>query len=188
MAVDVLKKVGNLSGGEKSRLKLCLMMQKNINFLMLDEPTNHLDIASREWIENALDDFEGTMLFVSHDRYFFNKFADRVWSMENGVVTDYDCGFEEYTELIRNSAPLVKESPKSNTKKPKIKPVPQKTAAVSIEALIHETEVELNKINAVIESDLSKADFSKMDELHDKKNKLTQRIDTLYSEWLEGGM
>ena len=62
MAADVMKKVGNLSGGEKSRLKLCLMMQRNINFLMLDEPTNHLDIASREWIENALCDFEGTIL------------------------------------------------------------------------------------------------------------------------------
>ena len=101
-AEDISKKAGSLSGGEKSRLKLCLMMQKNINFLMLDEPTNHLDIASREWIENALLDFDGTMLFVSHDRYFLNKFADRVWVMENGAVTDYDCGFEEYSEGKRD--------------------------------------------------------------------------------------
>ena len=83
---DVIKKVGSLSGGEKSRLKLCLMMQNNVNFLLLDEPTNHLDIATREWIENALTDFEGTMVFVSHDRYFLNKFADQVWNMENGLV------------------------------------------------------------------------------------------------------
>ncbi|MCL2719590.1 MAG: ABC-F type ribosomal protection protein [Lachnospiraceae bacterium] len=80
-APDVMKKVNTLSGGEKSRLKLCLMMQNNVNFLLLDEPTNHLDIATREWIENVLADFEGTMIFVSHDRYFLNKFADKVWNM-----------------------------------------------------------------------------------------------------------
>ncbi len=87
-AVDVMKKVNTLSGGEKSRLKLCLMMQHDVNFLLLDEPTNHLDIASREWIEKALTDFEGTMLFVSHDRYFLNKFADKVWSINSGMVTE----------------------------------------------------------------------------------------------------
>ena len=100
-ANDIMKKVGSLSGGEKSRLWLCMMMQNNINFLMLDEPTNHLDIASREWIENALYDFEGTMLFVSHDRYFLRKFADQIWSMEDGIITKYDCGFDEYFEQTR---------------------------------------------------------------------------------------
>jgi len=103
-AADVMKTAGVLSGGEKSRLKLCLMMQSNVNFLLLDEPTNHLDIASREWIENALADFEGTMLFVSHDRYFLSKFADKVWNMDNGVITEYDCGFDEYLELTRPAA------------------------------------------------------------------------------------
>jgi len=86
-AADVNKKVSSLSGGEKSRLKLCLMMQNNVNFLLLDEPTNHLDIATREWIENVLLDFDGTMIFVSHDRYFLNKFGDKVWNMEDGTIT-----------------------------------------------------------------------------------------------------
>jgi ATPase subunit of ABC transporter with duplicated ATPase domains len=98
-AADVMKKCGALSGGEKSRLRLCLMMQNNINFLLLDEPTNHLDIATREWIEDALSDFDGTILFVSHDRYLLNKFADKVWSMEDGVVTEHNCGFDEYLEF-----------------------------------------------------------------------------------------
>jgi ATPase subunit of ABC transporter with duplicated ATPase domains len=89
-AADVNKKVGVLSGGEKSRLKLCLIMQEKVNFLLLDEPTNHLDIASREWIESALADFEGTMLFVSHDRYFLSKFAEQVWHLEGGAVAVYD--------------------------------------------------------------------------------------------------
>jgi len=77
------------------------MMQNNVNFLILDEPTNHLDILSREWIENALDEFGDTMLFVSHDRYFLNKFARQVWSMEDGAVTKYDCGYDEYINNIK---------------------------------------------------------------------------------------
>ena len=85
-APDVLKKVGSLSGGEKSRLKLCLLMQNNINFLILDEPTNHLDIESREWIEDTIDKFDGTILFISHDRYFLNKFAENVLKMDGGEI------------------------------------------------------------------------------------------------------
>ncbi|MCL2396976.1 MAG: ABC-F type ribosomal protection protein [Defluviitaleaceae bacterium] len=89
-AKDVMKKAGTLSGGEKSRLKLCLLMQNNTNLLILDEPTNHLDIESREWIEEAIAKFEGAVLFVSHDRYFLGRFAQSVWAMESGAVDAYD--------------------------------------------------------------------------------------------------
>jgi ATPase subunit of ABC transporter with duplicated ATPase domains len=85
---DVSKKIGSLSGGEKSRLKLALLMQDKINFLILDEPTNHLDIESREWIEEAVADFDGTLLMISHDRYFIDKFASRVWRMEGGGIEE----------------------------------------------------------------------------------------------------
>ncbi|MCL1883510.1 MAG: ABC-F type ribosomal protection protein [Defluviitaleaceae bacterium] len=85
-APDVIKKVGTLSGGEKSRLKLCLLMQNQINFLILDEPTNHLDIESREWIEDAVAEFGGTMLFISHDRFFLSQFASKIWSMKDGEI------------------------------------------------------------------------------------------------------
>ncbi len=184
MAADVVKKVNTLSGGEKSRLKICLMMQKNINFLLLDEPTNHLDIASREWIESALSEFAGTMLFVSHDRYFLNRFADKVWSMENGGFTQYDCGFDEYLEILRNTAVSeVAPARKIERKKPV---QPKNAKPVSIEALIFEAESELSKVNEEIESDLSKGDFSKMNELHEKKNQLEERIEGLYGEWVEG--
>jgi ATPase subunit of ABC transporter with duplicated ATPase domains len=88
-APDVMKKVKNLSGGEKSRLKLCMLMQTKVNFLILDEPTNHLDIDSREWIEEAISEWDCTMLFISHDRYFLNKFASKIWSMKDGKITDY---------------------------------------------------------------------------------------------------
>jgi ATPase subunit of ABC transporter with duplicated ATPase domains len=187
-AADVIKKVGALSGGEKSRLKLCLMMQRNVNFLLLDEPTNHLDIASREWIENALSDFEGTMLFVSHDRYFLNQFADKIWSMENGGFTRHDYGFDEYVETLRKDS-VSEEAPKrTNGKKAqppreKARGASQKTAAALIEGRIIESESELGSIESEIESDLQIADFSKMNELYEKKNRLEKRIDALYREW-----
>jgi len=184
VSADVMKKVGTLSGGEKSRLKLCLMMQTNINFLLLDEPTNHLDIASREWLENALSDFEGTMLFVSHDRYFLNRFADKVWSMENGTVTRHDYGYEEYIETLRKDT-VSEEVPKKVKVKTKV--ASQKSAVVSVETRIMEAEAELSKVEAEIEMELLKADYSKMSELHEKMNRLEAQIDTLYHEWFAGG-
>ena len=185
-----MKKVGSLSGGEKSRLKLCLMMQRKVNFLLLDEPTNHLDTSSREWIESALDEFEGTMLFVSHDRYFLKKFADKVWSMENGTITQYNYGFEEYLEtfhkeLATEKVPSKKPEHQSSNVKNKTKLSSKSPKPIAIETLINETESELNKVNSEIEEDLLKGDFSKMNELYDKKNQLTKRIDVLYNEWLE---
>jgi len=102
-ANDITKKVGKLSGGEKSRLKLCLLMQSNINLLILDEPTNHLDIESREWIEQALEKFDGAIIFVSHDRYFLNKFAESIWIMENSKIDIWDdCTFDEYLEISKD--------------------------------------------------------------------------------------
>ena len=78
-----------LSGGEKSRLRLCELMYDPLNLLILDEPTNHLDLASREWIEEAVEAFDGTLLFVSHDRYFVERFATRVLYLENGRLIDF---------------------------------------------------------------------------------------------------
>jgi ATPase subunit of ABC transporter with duplicated ATPase domains len=94
---DVFKQVCELSGGEQSRLRLCTLMNEEINFLILDEPTNHLDIASREWIEEAVSDYDGTLLFVSHDRYFIDRFATRVWELGSGAFTDFKGTFAEYT-------------------------------------------------------------------------------------------
>lgn len=93
---DVFKKVSKLSGGEQSRLRLCMLMDSKINFLILDEPTNHLDLASREWIEEAVEDYEGTLLFVSHDRYFIDRFANRIWTLEDGMLQDYRGDYGSY--------------------------------------------------------------------------------------------
>ena len=82
---DVFKPVSALSGGEQSRLRLCMLMDEKINLLILDEPTNHLDVASREWIEEAVESYEGNLLFVSHDRYFIDKFATRIFERFNSL-------------------------------------------------------------------------------------------------------
>ena len=103
---DVFKSVSALSGGEQSRLRLCMLMDSKINFLILDEPTNHLDISSREWIEDAVTAYGGNLLFVSHDRYFIEKFATRVWMLEDGKITDFKGGYTEFRALRERQAQL----------------------------------------------------------------------------------
>ena len=119
---DVFKSVSSLSGGELSRLRLCMLMDEQTSFLILDEPTNHLDIAAREWIEEAVEAFDGTLLFVSHDRYFINRFATRIWELADGTITDYPMGFAQYQSVKaqerRESAPAVREK-KGDTRPPR---------------------------------------------------------------------
>jgi ATPase subunit of ABC transporter with duplicated ATPase domains len=95
---DVNKKIKYLSGGEKSRLRLCSLTFEGANLLILDEPTNHLDVDSREVLEETLNEFEGTLLFVSHDRYFINKLADKVITIEEGTLREYDGDYAYYQE------------------------------------------------------------------------------------------
>ena len=87
-------------------------MDDDINFLILDEPTNHLDIASREWIEEAVEAYDGTLLFVSHDRYFINRFATRIWELANGTITDYPMGFAQYRQMKAQEEAEKVEPPK----------------------------------------------------------------------------
>lgn len=111
---DVFKQVSSLSGGERSRLKLCMLMREGVNLLMLDEPTNHLDILSREWVEEAVSDYDEALLFISHDRYFISQFATRIWYLENGCILDFKGTYEEFREYQaeRDSQPTVTASKK----------------------------------------------------------------------------
>ena len=95
---DVVKRVGNLSGGEKMRIKLAELLQQKINTLIFDEPTNHIDIPTKEVLEDAIEDFDGTLIFVSHDRYFINKFADKIIEFKDGKVITYLGNYDEYKE------------------------------------------------------------------------------------------
>ena len=128
---DVFKPVSALSGGEQSRLRLCMLMDEKINLLILDEPTNHLDVASREWIEEAVESYEGNLLFVSHDRYFINRFATRIWMLENGQIIDFRGTFEEYRAAQERkrlqAAVLVKAEPEKPKRKSTAVPAVRKS-------------------------------------------------------------
>lgn len=133
---EQLKSVSSLSGGEKSRLKLCTLMYDPLNMLILDEPTNHLDIPSREWIEEAVEAFTGTLLFVSHDRYFISRFANRILTLKNGNLTDFKGTYEEYLAAQdREPAPKTEITKKEKKEKPKggIKNIAKKVAVLERE-------------------------------------------------------
>jgi len=117
---DVFKHVGDLSGGEKSRLRLCMLMNGEINLLILDEPTNHLDLDSREWIEDAVSQYDETLMFISHDRYFINRFATRIWELDNGEFTDFHGSYEKYVAM-KQEMKQDKKQEKSSSVRDKIR-------------------------------------------------------------------
>ncbi|HSL27610.1 MAG TPA: ABC-F family ATP-binding cassette domain-containing protein [Anaerolineales bacterium] len=108
------QRVGSLSGGERSRLQLALLVLSGANFLLLDEPTNNLDIASAEVLENALYDFNGTVLVISHDRYFLDRTVNRIFALEDGTITEHMGGYSDYAARV--SAPANGRKPAENTK------------------------------------------------------------------------
>ena len=148
---DVFKPVGKLSGGEQSRLRLCMLMAEKINLLILDEPTNHLDIASREWVEAAIEEFEGVLLFVSHDRYFVEKFAERIWELEDGHIRDFRCGYAKYRSILDHEAaarqPQSAAALKPEKKEKKEKP---KGGDKELEKQVRRLEREIEKQEALV--------------------------------------
>ena len=182
---DVFKSVSTLSGGEQSRLRLCMLMDSQINLLILDEPTNHLDIQSREWIEEAVEEYEGNLLFVSHDRYFIDRFATRIWMLEDGHITDFKGTYQEYQAAKAKKAapvpPPVKEEPKKE--KPK-RPGGTKTLEKEVaaaERAVGKAEEEMYDLTLQMEE--AAADYLKLQELYEKKEALEEEILKLYGRW-----
>lgn len=185
---DVHKIVENLSGGEKSRLRLCIMMQKDVNLLILDEPTNHLDIASREWLESALEDFSGTLVFVSHDRYFINKFASRICEMVDGKIEDYYGDYEYYKERKalkeqqKELSPVRKEKVKREKEERTYKKVDDANNKLKeLENRINSLEEKLKDINISMEN--SSDDYEVLSSLYDEKTTIEEELETLYEQW-----
>ncbi len=181
---DVFKPVWALSGGELSRLRLCILMREDVNFLVLDEPTNHLDIASREWIEEALSDYGEALLFVSHDRYFISRFAERIWELKDGEITDFRGSFEQFRAFKareQKQEQVKKEVRRKETKKTK-EPSAEKKAA-RLEKQIAETEAELKRIDAEIEE--FSADYEKLSALFEEKQTAEAALEALYEQWAE---
>ncbi|MBQ3210359.1 MAG: ABC-F family ATP-binding cassette domain-containing protein [Oscillospiraceae bacterium] len=181
----VFTPVGALSGGEKSRLKLCMLMGSEINFLILDEPTNHLDIASREWIEDALSDYQQTLLFVSHDRYFIEKFATRIWALGKDGITDFRGGYEEYRQWLERQA-VYSQAERNIQKKTAVKKTttPNADRARSrLEKEIAKLESKIAEIDAMAEEFAT--DYQKLMELDSEKAALDEELLLLYEKWEE---
>ena len=181
---EVFKQVGNLSGGEQSRLRLCMLMDEKINLLILDEPTNHLDIASREWIEAAIEEFEGVLLFVSHDRYFIEKFAERVWLLENGKIRDFKCGYTKYRSIIEHEAaakPVVTAAPKPKKEKPKGGTKESEKLVRRLEREIDKQEKSIAELDAAIEA--AAADYQELTRLLGEKEAAEEVLMELMEQW-----
>ena len=180
---DVFKQVGNLSGGEQSRLRLCMLMDEKINLLILDEPTNHLDVASREWVECAIDEYEGTLLFVSHDRYFIEKFATRIWLLQDRTIRDFPCGYAKYRSILEHEAMQRVPQPRQREKKPK--PVGgARELEKQVRRLEREIDAQEQKLQALDEAlAAASSDYQELVRLTAEREAEEKRLDEMMERW-----
>lgn len=187
---EVFKEIKKLSGGERARVELAKLMLKSVNLLIMDEPTNHLDIDSREALENALKDYDGTMLMVSHDRYFINKLADRIIYMEPDGLTSYNGGYDYYIEHKKaaEAEETVTEVKNLDYKEQK-KLEAQKRKVVNrfkkVEELITAAEEEIEEKSKGFENPELAADFVKANELQKEIDGINEKLEELMTEWEE---
>lgn len=184
----VFKRVGTLSGGERSRLKLAILMYNEVNVLILDEPTNHLDIDSREELEAYLKEFDGTLLFVSHDRYFINNIAGRVVELQQGSLVSYNGNYEYYKEKsVQMKMNPVTLGQKNKPQRDRIREIPQgvkrESVKLTLERQIEGLEKELQEVEKKINQ--SGCDYQKLGELLNEKLELQQRIEKMMEEYFE---
>lgn len=180
---DVFKKIKVLSGGEKVRLQLCKILRKSPNLLILDEPTNHLDIFSKEKLETLLTEYNGTVLFVSHDRYFINKVADSLLVFENDEVVYFDGKYDEYVNKSKN---VVVTSEKVKDKKISKKESKPKTTFAIMKKLERDIDKKENKRKELETKLFDKeiyTNITKVNEINDMIENLTKEIENLYDEW-----
>jgi len=185
---DAFKTIRSLSGGEKSRVALAKLMLDDAGLLLLDEPTNHLDIPAQEMLEEALQDFEGTIVFVSHDRYFIDAIATRLWSVENGAMTMH---LGDYSDLERrrqrSDPPVVAPEPRKSartggalTSGPAGKPGP---STAGVEGRIDELEAEVRRIEEQLADHETYDDPTRVAELARSHEDASRRLRALYEEW-----
>ncbi|MDD6044829.1 MAG: ABC-F family ATP-binding cassette domain-containing protein [Clostridia bacterium] len=188
---DVFKEISTLSGGEKARVQLLKLMLSGANLLLLDEPTNHLDIPSREALENALDEYDGTMLIVTHDRYLVNRLADRVLYMESDGLTEYIGGYDDYLEA---SERRTKEAPVQEIKAEKPNSYKAQKERQSLinrasgevrraEERIAQAEEKLEEINALLASPDISTDYVRSAALAKEAEEQRQIVEELYAAW-----
>ena len=181
---DVFKTVGTLSGGEQSRLRLCMLMDEKINLLVLDEPTNHLDVASREWVECAIDEYEGTLIFVSHDRYFVDKFATRIWELENGTIRDFPCDYAKYRSIKAHEVMQQRQLSKKKEKPPKT------AGSKELEKTVRRLEREIDAMERRIADldvrlEAAATDYQELLRLTAERQEAETSLEALLSQWEE---
>lgn len=193
---EVFKPLSKMSGGERARISLLKLMLKGGNFLLLDEPTNHLDSSSREELENTLKEYGGTLLIISHDRYFINKLADRVLVMTPDGVTEYLGNYDYYLERTKSEigenkaekATVNKEKPQNDyflQKQKQSEERKRKTRLNKAEAEIERLDGEIEKTQALLSSEEVVADYEKLIELTNKLEQLRQEQEEQYLIWEE---
>lgn len=189
---DVYKEVSKLSGGERARIALCRLMLSKNNFLILDEPTNHLDIQSKEMLEEALLGYDGTLLMISHDRYFIDKLAEKIYAIENGKLNAYAGGYSYYLAHAEETPKAAAPAPKKNTnneyaqRKAKSQEASRLRGAISrAEQKIANLEERSAEIEAEMASPAVASDFEKAMELSNEMEKLQQELEAVYAEWEE---
>ena len=190
---DVFKKVSVLSGGERAKISLLKIMLSKPNFLILDEPTNHLDINSREVLEEALSNYDGTLLVVSHDRYFINKLSSKIIHLTHDGAVTIDGNYDDYLRYKENNQNNTKEVKKEVVKVNTYKQQKEQQALErkrnsrisKIEKEIEAIETEISEIQELLELPETSADYEKLFELTEKFDNSKNKLDELYSEWEE---
>ena len=183
---DAFKTIRSLSGGEKSRVALAKLMLDDAGLLLLDEPTNHLDIPAQEMLEEALQDFEGTIIFVSHDRYFIDAIATRLWSVENGAVTMHLGNYSDLERRRQRTArPVVAPEPRkaARTPGPATGESKRDTSTDAVEDRIDELEAEVRRIEEKLADHETYDDPTRVEELAQAHEDASRRLRALYQEW-----
>jgi len=193
---DVFKSIGSLSGGERSRVALAKLTLQGSNLLILDEPTNHLDLQSRQFLEELLSDFDGTLLFVSHDRYFIDSLATKVWAIEDGVLIPYMGNYTDYRTkkqpiLLDVPAPTTKKTVVATTKatapvaKPNNKKAPKVKARTveDVERDIEKAEAQVKTVETALSEAALHADAEQLTQLSADYEQAKAVVDDLLVEW-----
>lgn len=198
---DVYKRVKDLSGGERGRVSLAKLMLSEANFLILDEPTNHLDITSKEILEEALNNYTGTVLYVSHDRYFINRTATRILDLTNQTMVNYIGNYDYYLEKrelmtsLYAATPVTAEALKEDTTETKLDWKAQKEEQArlrkrqnelkKIEDEIHKLETRDGEIDELLIKEEIFTDVPKLMELNQEKDAIGKQLESLYEQWEE---
>ena len=191
---DVFKKIKQLSGGEKSRLRLLQLMSGNYNFLILDEPTNHLDLASREVLEEALNDYQGTVLIVSHDRYFLDKVVDYIYELEQQHLEKYFGDYSYYKEKKKKEISDQKENEEPEEmsqgklnyqaqKEARSQKMQRQKRLEEVEAQINKLENDLSNLESKMTAEENIDKFEFLQELKDQYESKNNKLESLYEEW-----